>query len=102
MLFITSLALLVAPPTDHVTTDVYCSQVGATARAIMEMRQSGAPLSAALEAIDEAAEDGRELYRAIVFAAYEEPAFVTAENKLRAENQFRSEWELRCHKAKEG
>lgn len=78
-----------------------CGAMGALAGSIMEMRQTGVPLSEMMRRITDAVADEamKEFARAAVMMAYAAPYYSTREFKENAINEFRNEAELSCFKS---
>lgn len=69
-----------------------CAIIGDLAQAIMEVRQSGVPMSDAMRISGD-----NDAIRAIVIAAYSYPRFRTERVKSEAIADFRNEFELMCY-----
>ncbi len=82
---------------DTVSNDQLCAGWGGLAAKIMELRQDEAPMSdlmngASSEAISQA-------QRAVITAAYNEPAYGSTAAKQKAVDAFRNKIELECYKS---
>ena len=76
-----------------------CKSLGDTARAVMQSRQVGVPLSTTLGNIPaDAPPTVRQLLQTIVMQAYEEPRYQSAEMQVRATQDFRNRLEGTCFK----
>ena len=75
-----------------------CIEMAKVAKLIMEVRQSGASIVDQLEAVDKAkTETGmNDIYKAIVYDAYERPFFVSPEAKRLSANKFETDVYLMC------
>lgn len=76
-----------------------CKMVGDIAAQVMQLRQNEVGLSTVMEKVAGAVDDAeaKELIKAIIMAAYEQPAFSTSANKTAAVAQFRNDVEFQCY-----
>lgn len=84
--------------------DLVCGAAESLAGNIMDARQSGASMSALLQAvtIDGNAPEANSLARALVTDAYSRPAFRSAEYQERATRDFANAAAVTCHQAMSG
>ena len=75
-----------------------CAAVGELAAAIMDGRQNGIVMSAAMAAYP-TDKQGRELYVEMVKEAYGEPQWASDDRKSQAAIDFRNEAEFACYTA---
>jgi hypothetical protein len=82
-------------------TDEECKAMGGLAEQIMGLRQKEASLSTVLERVGAAVKgtNAEALVRQMVLAAYDQPAWGTAERKVEAIAEYRNAVELQCFKA---
>ena len=73
-----------------------CTNLGGLADAIMEYRQEGLPISAAMAALD-ADNPVDQAARGLILIAYDTPRFSGEEFQMRARANFRNEVELACY-----
>lgn len=90
---------------DNEVWNAACAQVGEVAESIMELRLKNTPMSDLMTRADETVGKGTTesalsyaaFLKGLVVAAYEKPAYVTEENRVRAVQEFRNEAELACY-----
>ena len=76
------------------TTVKECSSLAELAQKIMEARQVGVPMAKVFQVVGD-----NQLYRAIVVAAYEQPAFMVEDIQQKAIRDFYDNWFLACIKS---
>lgn len=92
VLLSTSAAQAVEP-----TKDELCAGWGGLAAKIMELRQDEAPMSDLMKGAS--VSDIEKAQRAVITAAYKEPAYGSAAAKQKAVDAFRNKIELECYKS---
>lgn len=79
-----------------------CSTLGKTAELILDLRESGMPLSRVLELTTTSEPEMAKVAREMVLAAYDLPRFSTPAMKERQSQDFRNQVELMCFRSQGG
>ena len=84
--------------------DDVCAPIEGSARATMEARQSGVPLSTSIGIANNSGgtKNTKELLTAMVLEAYEQPRYSTERMQQRSVRAFTDDWYLQCLKAHNG
>jgi hypothetical protein len=91
---LTTIALVLATASADTDPTEVCPSVGRTAGAIMEARQSGVPLSTAMEIVSD-----NEFWRAVVLQAYAARRYSTDNVRADVILDFATHYELACYAA---
>lgn len=78
--------------------DAICESAGLLAESIMEVRQAGGSLSSMMEPSDSQSPGFREIHRAMIIEAYDEPGYSSESVRQRVIADFRDRWHLLCLK----
>lgn len=88
-----------APVGAQETADQVCPVMGLLAENVMKARQMNAPLSLTLERVAGASTDPKSvpIIRAVIFQAYDHPAYSTESIQQRVIAEFRNQIEIACY-----
>ena len=90
---------LLTAPTGHAREQSYCAIVGDLAESVMRARQTGVPMSKAMEIGAQQSEDAKNLIEMFALQAYHQTRFSTEPLRHDAVVDFRNNIELECYQA---
>ena len=76
----------------------HCAELESTAKSIMNLRQNGFPMTKLIEKLSKSSDSASdlELYKSLVFAAYDAPRYNSEKMKNLSISDFRNEVYKRC------